>query len=129
MDRNRNGIRAALVRLLRVYDRELALDKAVRGVLGTGTSNYHSDNWSEIMDAICYMTGDITDKLVDSQTYKILTSSIDKSRKIELLMVECDRNAPKAEPQQPAPVITDPKHFIELVSQNGGYVAPEVTME
>ena len=118
MDRTRNGIRAALVRLLRVYDRELALDKAVRGVLGTGTSNYHSDNWSEILDAICYMTGDTTDKLVDSQTYKILTSSLDKSRKIELLMVECENNS-KPAVVQPAPNIMDPEEVRNMSRKNG----------
>lgn len=123
-----NGIRPALVRLLRIYDREVALDKALRGI-GQTYDNYHFDNWAEIVDAICYMTGDTTDKMLDSQTYKILNSSIDKSRKVDLLMGEFEQNVPQTEPQQPAPVIADPKQFRDLVSQNGGYVAPEVRME
>ena len=127
MDGTRNGIRAALVRLLRIYDREVALDKALRGI-GQTYDNYHFDNWAEIVDAICYMTGDTTDKMLDSQTYKILQSSIDKSRKVELLMGEYDEHA-KLEVVQPAPNIMDPKKFRDLVSQNGGYVAPEVRME
>ena len=122
-----NGIRPALVRLLRIYDREVALDKALRGI--GQASNYHFDNWAEIVDAICYLTGDTTDKMLDSQTYRILNSSIDKSRKVDLLMGEFEQNVSQTEPQQPAPVIADQKQFRDLVSQNGGYVAPEVRME
>ena len=113
-----NGIRASLVRLLRVYDRALALDKAMHGIFGSGTSNYHSDNWAEILDAICYMIGDTTDKLVDTQTYKILTSSLDKSRKVELLMAEYERNT-KPVITQPSPNIIDPDAVREMARKNG----------
>ena len=117
-----NGIRAAIVRLLRVYDREVALDKTIRGICGSDSANYHFENWSEIVDAICYMTGDTTDKLLDSQTYKILTSSIDKSRKVELLMVECENNS-KPAVVQPAPNIMDPEGVINMARQNGYMVS------
>ena len=117
MDRTRNGIRAALVRLLRIYDREVALDNALRGI-GQTYDNYHFDNWAEIVDAICYMTGDTTDKMLDSQTYKILQSSLDKSRKVELLMGEYDEHA-KPEVVQPAPNIMDPEEVRNMARQNG----------
>ena len=119
MDRTRNGIRAALVRLLRIYDREVALDKALRGI--GQASNYHFDNWAEIVDAICYMTGDTTDKMLDSQTYKILQSSLDKSRKVELLMGEYDEHA-KPEVVQPVPNIMAPEE-IRVMAQRNGYMS------
>ncbi len=116
-----NGIRDALVRLLRVYDREVALDKAVRGI--GSADNYHFNNWSEIVDAINYMiTGGTQDDMMDSAVYRIIKSSIASERKVELLMAEY-KNANRV--VMCAPNLMDRQEIIAMARENGGYIPPE----
>ena len=111
-----DGIKDALLRILIVCERAIALDHAM---CSAGfQNNSHFGAWSELADAICLIIGERVGCYKDSVTYKVLNSEDNHHKKINDLMDAFRKN----HPGQPAPKLIDPEKMKEQFKKSGGYM-------
>lgn len=119
--KNLDEIREVLAGLVKIYDRQNAMDIAYQAF--GYYDNPAFDTAGEIKDLIYKFIGEHTDTLSDSTTHKALDILVDDELRIETLMVAYLRNHISGDRSaQPAPAFYSPEELAKSVMQNGGYV-------